>query len=433
VVVEYTSFAPAGSPAPTAAEALQSLHVNASCKHSDFGDYISRLLNHGDYDMVFHTTNFYESNVEWLAYDYWSEYADVPEQNPCNFRNATYDAWRDQLLYGVSYEEVFEAAAEMQRILHENVPRLIVYQNRYVHAYRNDVFTGHIEDSSQSIAGPWTLRKIHRIDGSPGGTVTYATGEAIDSFNFMVTDSSFSRDATRAILDCLNPSLFVLAPDLSPWPVLVEHMRTDTHSSNPTVPEGHIRFTLDLVSNATWSDGTPLTAEDVAFTFTYLAESSIYGNAIAASVLPDLIAAYSTTPYRAIIEYGTESYWHFDQFAYNFILPKHIFNNDTGIGYTNWNIWNPVFDPAEPFVTSGPFVFSDFESDSWYQISANPGFFYYPQSVNETTTSITSTTTNTNIVPWNLHPLSLLAGVVSGASVIIIAYTSWNIWVLKRK
>ena len=436
VVVEHGGFAPLGSPAPTAAEALQSLHVNASYEHSDLNDYVSRLNNHGDYDMVLHATNFYSNDVDWLAYDYWSEYADVPEQNPCNFRNASYDAWREQLLYGVTYDEVFEAAAEMQLILHENVPRLIVYQNTYIHAYRNDVFTGHIEDLSKSIACPWTLRKLHGIDGAPGGSIDIATGEIIDSFNFMITDTSYSRDATRTILDNLIPSLFALAPDLSPWPVLVEHMQTDTHSSNSAVPEGHIRFTLDIIRNATWSDGTPLTAEDVAFTFTYIAESGVYGNPLAISVLPDLAAAYTATPYRVLIEYNTESYWHLGHFAHTFILPKHIFNNETGIGYSHWNTWNPAFDPAEPFVTSGPFLFTDFESDSWYQISANPDFFYYPQAMNETTTTSTTTTstsTNSNVVPWNLHPLSLLAGAVSGVSVLVIAYSAWNIWSHKRE
>ncbi|TFG98052.1 hypothetical protein E4H12_07100, partial [Candidatus Thorarchaeota archaeon] len=124
-------------------DALHSLHINATIRSADFNEYISRLDSHGDYDMVSYAVNFYDNDVDWLAYEYWSEYADVPYQNPTNFRNATYDSWRDQLLYGTTYEEVYEAAAEMQKILQYNVPRLVVYENMYMQAYRNDLFTGH--------------------------------------------------------------------------------------------------------------------------------------------------------------------------------------------------------------------------------------------------------------------------------------------------
>jgi ABC-type transport system substrate-binding protein len=415
VVVEYSSSSPeiAGGTAQIGVDALRSLHVNAETRASDFNEYISRLDSHGNYDMVFYASNYLTNDVDWLAREYWSEYANVPYQNRCNFRNATYDSWRNQLLYSTDYEEVYEAAAAMQMILQDNVPRLVCYENTYMQGYRNDVYTGHVEDLAYYISGIWTMRKIHKIDGTPGGTVPVAISQEPDSFNIYISNSAY----TSSITNNLWPVLYQYAPNLTPYPELAEQMITETHADNPSVAMGHTRFTVDIIQNATWSDGVPITAEDVAFTFTYAFESGAYGNP-AAATLGDLVAAYSPTPFRAVIEFGTESYWHFSNFAFNAIIPKHIFNDVDGIGYAGWNTWNPVFDPAEPHVTSGPFIFTDFEAGEFYEISANPSFCYYPQ---ETETSSSSETTGGGGegTTWNAT-LAIVAGAVGAAVVILV-------------
>ncbi|MDH4213841.1 MAG: ABC transporter substrate-binding protein, partial [Candidatus Thorarchaeota archaeon] len=355
IEIEYSSASQeiAGGTAQIGVDALTDLHINARTRAADFNEYISRLDSHGLYDMVFYAFNYYSNDVDWLAYEYWSEYADTPYQNPTNFRNETYDSWRAQLLYGTTYEEVFEAAAEMQKILLYNVPRLVVYENTYNQAYRNDKFTGHVADLGRYITGPWTMRKVHEIDGTTGGTLSVAISEEPDSFNIYVTNSAYS----AAILENLWPALYSFGPDLNPYPDLAESMLIETHADNSDVPDGHTRFTVDIIQNATWSDGVQLTADDVAFSMTYAFESYVYGNP-AGTDIGDLVAAYAPTPYRVVIEFSTESYWHFSNFAYDTIIPKHIFNNVDGIGYAGWNTWNPVFDPAEPNVNAGPFRFT---------------------------------------------------------------------------
>ncbi|MFW9787260.1 MAG: ABC transporter substrate-binding protein [Candidatus Thorarchaeota archaeon] len=417
VVIEYASSSPeiAGGTAQIGVDALRALDVNARTQAAEFNEYISRLDSHGDYDMVFYAFNFGSDNVDWLAYEYWSEYADVPYQNPTNFVNATYDSWRDQLLYGTDYAEVYEAAAAMQMILQENVPRLVVYENTYMQGYRNDVFTGHVPDLGSYISGPWTYRKIHKIDGTPGGTVPVAISQEPDSFNIFVTNSAYS----IAILENLWPSLYTIAPDLTPYPNLAETLTVETHADNAAVPDGHTRFTVDIIQNATWTDGTALTAEDVAFSYTYFFESGVFGNP-AATDLTDLVAAYAPTPYRAVIEFSTESWWHFSNFATDWIIPKHIFNDVDGIGYEGWNTWNPMFDPAEPNVNCGPFELTDYDPGEFYEISANPDFHYFPQPSTTTTTSSTTTTEPTTGPTGDNFTLAIVAGAVGAAVVILV-------------
>jgi ABC-type transport system substrate-binding protein len=121
----------------------------------------------------------------------------------------------------------------------------------------------------------------------------------------------------------------------------------------------------------------PLTAEDVAFTFLYQFESGMLGGSIDP---PELVLVDSPNPYRVILEYSTESYWHFSDFAFDYIIPEHIFNDDTGIGYDGWDDWNPIYDPSEPFVTCGPFVVSNFEAGDFLELFHNSDFYYRDNS-----------------------------------------------------
>ncbi len=352
-------------------DALESLHIDCRKQYVQFTDYMDRVNHHEDYDIVFYGADFNNSNVDWLAYEYGSVYADVDFQNPSNFVNDTYDGWINQLLYSSTYEEVYEASAEMQKILHHNVPRLVVYENTYMQGYRNDQFTGHVDDLGRYISGLWTMRKIHTLNNSLGGTVSIAISEEPDSFNFYTANSA----ASTVILEELWPSLYKCGPDMNPIPDLVENILTETHSDNSLIPAGNIRFTFDIISNATWSDGTPLTAEDVAFTFTYQFESGYDGNP-AANDLTELVSAYAPSTYNLVIEFATESYWHFSSFAYDYIIPSHIFNDVNGIGYDGWNTWNPVFDSAEPNVNCGPFNLTDFKEEDYYKLEKNLLFHY---------------------------------------------------------
>ena len=402
IVMEYSSTGLGGHEvSDIVVEALHSLFINASAQSVGQVELYNTFSNHEDYDMYFYSTQFNSNDVRWLAYDYWSEYTDVYRENPSNFANDTYDNWRDQLLCATSYEDVYEAAVEMQKILHYNVPRLVVYENIYFQAYRNDQFTGHVDDLEYYISGPWTLRKIHRLDGTLGGTISIAYMESIATYNIFVVYSTFT-DYNFLFLN-LWPSLFKTGPGLTPITDLAETMIIETHSDNQDVPIGHTRFTIDMVKNATWSDGIPLTAEDVALTFTYYLESIEFGNPVGQG-LDYLVAAYAKNPYCVVFEFSTESYWHFNDFAYKYIIPYHIFNETTGIHYDEWNVWDPVYNTTHPHVTCGPFVFHEYDKWESFEISRNELFHYLPTNIDDSETSTTSTIISTTSTTTETNP-----------------------------
>jgi len=368
IVIEYPSTSPdtGGVIAQIGVDALLSLHINARTRASVFNEYISRLNEHGDYDIIFYASNYYNYDVDWLATEYWSELADTPYQNPCNFMNDTYDAWRNQLLYGATYMEIYEAAAEMQKILHYNVPRLVVYEDIYHSAYRTDRFEGHVMDISKNIENEWTNLNAHLnlFEGGPfSGTLRVSIRNTPNSFNPMLDNSVFGRRIFANLFDTL----------IRPGPTgvlelgLAQSYLIETHADNSSVPTGHMRFTFDIFQNSSWSDGTPVIADDVAYTFYYYLQSGAYGNPLSTNLV-GLIASYVPKPGRVILEFDSESYWYLSKISRLPILQKALLES---IGLSGWNTWNPVFS-ADSYPTSGPFNLTDFSTENYIELKHSP-------------------------------------------------------------
>jgi peptide/nickel transport system substrate-binding protein len=327
------------------AAALIAMDIDASSVPTDFYEYLNRLYFHGDFDMVFLGSTFTSFDVDWLAYEFWSEYADEPYQNFAMFQNATYDSWRDQLLHATEFEDVYEAAIEMQKILVYEVPFLICYANQLLSAYRTDKFDGYVNDVSDGVPGWWTNYKVHLKDsaGGPyGGTFRWSNPLDIDTFNFMVSSSAYANNINNNMWDSLI-TIDGAGNDVN-W--LAESYIAETHEDNSEVPAGYTQFTFNMIQNATWTDGKPITAEDAAFSLNYFRDAP--GNPYGVD-LSEMTAAYAPTTYKLVVVFNSVSYWHLHTVSYKPILPKHVF---TLVGTGGWNLWNPN-PPTTPLVTSG--------------------------------------------------------------------------------
>ncbi|MCK5239174.1 MAG: hypothetical protein KAR33_06485, partial [Candidatus Thorarchaeota archaeon] len=187
-------------------DALHSLYIDATCEPTDFYEYLNRLPFRGDYDTVLLSSDFANFDITWLAYEYWSEYADEPFGNFPRWRNSTYDYWRDFLLYATTFEDVYQAAFEMQKIWIHECPAIVIGQNQYLSAYRTDRFDGFVNSVQDGVPGWWTNYKVHlnAENGGPyGGTLRWSNGLDIDSFNFMVTTSPYSNNVHMELYDSL--------------------------------------------------------------------------------------------------------------------------------------------------------------------------------------------------------------------------------------
>lgn len=346
-------------------EALQNLGIDVIFEPSEFWEYFNEVQNHGDFDIVFFGNTYSDYSIQWLATAYGSEYADIPGFNYPMFENATYDSWINQLLHSGDYEAVYDAAIEMQRILAYECPTIIAYNNLFISAYRTDKFEGFVNDFSEGAHGWWTNQKVHLLEsqGGPyGGTLRWSLPQDISTSNVLTCTNVYDSYIFEALYDSLlkvDPNGFFI-----PW--LAESHYVENHWDNPNVPDGHTRITFNIVQNATWSDGLPLTAQDVAFTFNYIFDHNLpaaeyYGN--------DLFAAYAPTDYQFVIEFLGESYWFLDSIGSVPIIPKHQF------AYQDPYTLNLDYSDL---ITSGPFLYDDRVYGEYFHLVYNPTYFKQP-------------------------------------------------------
>lgn len=408
------------------AEVLHDIGINATSQPTDYYEYVNRLYFHGDFDIVLMEKDYGTDDIYEFAYDYWSEYADEPYWNFPNWINTSFDGWRDQLVHSVDYDEVYEAAIMMQRIWVEDCPGIIAYQNLILSAYRTNQLAGFVNSIHDGVPYWWTNFKVYHTDlpNNLGGALRIGTIQDIESFNFMTALS----DHSQTVLMNMCDSLLRRSSDGYDIPWLAASFEIEVHDDNPTVSEGYTRFTFDIIQNATWSDGTPLTGEDVSFSLNYYRDSP--GNTMGFG-MSELTAAYASTTYTVIVEFQSESYWHLHRVGYKPILPKHIFED---IGLTGWNLWNPD-PPEETMVTSGPFNVSKYEPNQIIELRYNPLYFYglSDHPMDPTTSPSTMTITDTALPGltdeiYGIPGLTILNLTVTIPSVlvIIIVLVKWK-------
>jgi ABC-type transport system substrate-binding protein len=386
------------------AEAFEVLNINATAVPTDFYEVLQRCYHHRDFDIIFLGNTFNHLDVDWLAYEFWSEYVNEPFHNLPNFLNSTYDSWRDQLLHSTDYDEIYEAAIEMQRIWVYQCPEIILYENLVLSAYRTDRFEGVVNDVLVGVPNWWTNYKTHlkTIEGGPfGGTLTWAFPLHIDAFNFM---TSCSCSGPRIYGSIMYDSLLRRDPIGNNLPWLARSYSIATNDDNPDVTQGNTRFTFNIIRNASWTDGVPLTAEDVAFTMNFYRDAP--GNPHSRD-FSDLRMAVALTPYQVVFEFESESYWHLRKLVHKPIIPKHVF---TGMLNT-WNQWNPI-PPVDPMVTSGPFNVSEYVPGSHTTFARNPNYFFDARNLTD------------SFEPSYPHifdtRLSIISGIITGGAIGVI-------------
>lgn len=200
-----------------------------------------------------------------------------------------------------------------------------------------------------------------------GGTATIAQNSEPGNLNPLIFPTTYDTNIEELVFNTL------VAPtaDLNYEPELAERW---------TFSEDKKTVTFTLHQDVVWHDGTPLTANDVAFTLTAIAEPNYNGGAYSQvevisgasdyqkgeaesvsgiDVMDDHTIALTTTDVYAPI---------LATLAGIMILPEHIYS---AIPVESWQTDETNRNP----VGSGPFKFQEFRSGELISLEANPGYF----------------------------------------------------------
>jgi ABC-type transport system substrate-binding protein len=397
----------------TMVQALLDLGINAEAGFSSIRDYDPRhrIFYHGDYDMLFHEKEWSDFDLDFYARDMLTKYIRTPFYNLPNWSNATWDTLASTVLHSTDYDEILEAAKQMEHIWVHSCPAIVLFQPIYFTVFRTDRFENVTPTILEGAPNFFTNLRVRPNDGVTfGGTFTWANPTDILSFNHFSLNSIYA----DKILMMLFDSLIRIDPEGNDILWMCESYTVKTHEDNPRIQENHTRIIVDVVQNATWNDGTPITAEDFAFSLKFMRDHV----PVAGSDLVDMVTCYAPTTYELFCEFKTESYWHWHAIAYKSVIPNQIW-----LEYADaCDEYQPSPDTLSAMILSGPFLPITWKQGEYTELVQNPLYFRNPRHfMNLTSTNtILDNETSQFIFELSLQNLSLLTAGVAYSLIIIV-------------
>lgn len=191
-----------------------------------------------------------------------------------------------------------------------------------------------------------------------GGVFRVGQTQAVDSLNPFVAQAS----ASNLVFSLIYPSLVGIGPG--------DELVPDFASSWQTSADGRT-WTFVTRSGAQWSDGTPLTAADVAWTINTDVKYQDGPTANQAGYVANVTKATATDPTTLVVQYSKPVANVLSQLAFLFILPQHVWEpHASGDGKAL-----TTFDNAVPIVSGGPFVFDQYVAKQKAVLLSNTSFY----------------------------------------------------------
>lgn len=175
----------------------------------------------------------------------------------------------------------------------------------------------------------------------------------------------------RELGHIVNQYLANISPDGKPVPRLVVDLPSVDKGTWNVLPDGRMEVTYKLRPDATWHDGAPFTAEDLAFSWEVGRDPEIpNGNQAAVRLISGVVAV---DPQTAVATW-TQTYAFADRLEHRefFPLPRHILEPAYRESRSTL-IAQPYF--SDEYVGLGPFKLVSWEHGSHMELVANDAYF----------------------------------------------------------
>jgi len=196
-------------------------------------------------------------------------------------------------------------------------------------------------------------------------TLTVGFAQEPDSMNGFYSSMAFAQWAN----DLVQSSLWDISDTLEAVPVLVEEVPT---IENGGISEDYLTYTIKLKEGLMWSDGTPLTSDDLVFTYQMIedpANNMLQGSAVAEAL--ESVEAIDATTFT--LTFNTPKPFPEDMAGspgLSTILPAHIFRPiyeaEGSIEFADEN--------QDPTVFSGAYVLTEWRRGEQMTFEANPNY-----------------------------------------------------------
>jgi peptide/nickel transport system substrate-binding protein len=209
--------------------------------------------------------------------------------------------------------------------------------------------------------------------GVVGVALLAGLGTAARSANPVTLTVGFSKD-----VDTFNPAVGTLVIDYEIWNIQYATLTDKAASDFRTIPglasswrsSNHGRtWTYTLRPNLKWSDGQPLTADDVAYTINraraeqWLNYTSTVGNIKASAPNPRTVVLRSSVPDPKLPTMDV------------YVVPKHVYSKIPKASLAKY--------PAQDGVGSGPFTLEKYVKGQYIRMKANPNYWHGKPAIDE--------------------------------------------------
>lgn len=245
------------------------------------------------------------------------------------------------------------------------------------------------------IVGAFLLLAVALLAACGGGESTTPGGgggggggdSAATSTAETIKEGGIFRLGTVSNPDSINP--FVGFSSLSyilfteTYPTLVQYDESyqivgDLADSWETSADGKV-WTFTIAGNGAWSDGKPITADDVAFTGNLIIKYADGPAAMMAPFLAHATKVEAPDPTTVVITYDKAVANVLPQLQQFFILPQHVVEPVVGANGKGLKKWDPMSAGAQ--VGGGSFFIEKFDKKGTTILKKNPGYYRTPPHV----------------------------------------------------
>lgn len=300
-------------------------------------DALIDALESGDFWLGCFSWNINPPGEPDLLYDFF--YSSAPDNRFFyRYNNSEYDYNVTQMMSAPTKLEARNWAWNCSKILMEEMPMVVCYNDAYINAYRTDIWEGYVNmagvNRMQNNKYTFHQLRLKESAGGPYGScypLEYicVLSEGMDTTNIIMSDSGYTSQVMQHIYDelwTIDPITWAKEPNLAyNWTI------------EPTVASGDIQdgqlFTFYLYENVTWHDGEAFTSEDVEYSFGTIWQYGPYDY----DLVENIYKIETPDDYTVEIYTNQSGYFEFSRATSLSILPKHIWEP-----HFNFTAWVPT-------------------------------------------------------------------------------------------
>lgn len=192
-------------------------------------------------------------------------------------------------------------------------------------------------------------------EATAGGTVLFGDEQEPTILNSFLIDGNSL--VTSKVTTNIWPGMYRINPEFGYDPYLLDGEAEFT--------EDPFTVTYTIRDDATWSDGTPITVDDVIYTFEVFDPEAAWADQITSRDGYDLIEDYEVDGEKTITFNFSEPYaaW---KLLFSEILPAHVLEGED---------FTTVLNDSLPDVSGGPFVFDSWDRGTQLRLVRNEDFW----------------------------------------------------------